>query len=246
MTDTVEGSTRQTIESRTATNEPLVERCANGSLAPTGRRLAFEIRADGLNAYGLADAESTAYWCALARVNNDAASLLILVTTEESKAIQIARDAAPPGTFDSSVFLAAYRKTHPLPTSFADLPDGDPSSNYASLASQMPAEPVIAVDTRTVPMPSMPPVEFTPGAKSPGSIRDVATAAPIPVGATVSKTMASGPDTPVIPADASHPQAQGILKAVAALRKELSGAHWALDYLEQLAHKSSPNKPAGS
>ncbi|MEP6491335.1 MAG: hypothetical protein ABJF01_01570 [bacterium] len=248
MTATAEvPATRQTIEPRTPTSEPLVEQCSNGSLAPTGRRLTFEVRSDGLNAYGLADAESTAYWCALARVNNDHASLSILVTTEESREIQIARDAAPPGTFDAAVFLAKYRTAHPLPTSFAPLPDGDPSSNYASTTSETTTQSgaetsasdstTAVVDAPAVPVPPMPPVQVTPAASSSASLPPIAPiAAANPVSQPPQATATPSPNA----VEAPHPQAQGILKAVTALRKDLSVAHWALDFLEQVAAAKKP------
>jgi hypothetical protein len=34
-----------------------------------------------------------------------------------------------------------------------------------------------------------------------------------------------------------HPETNGIVNAVAAIKRDLGVAHWALDYLEQLRHK---------
>ncbi len=122
---------RQTIEPRTATTEPLVERMTNGSFVPTGRRFSDAPRADGLNEYGLTDAENIAFADAHDRLSG------LPPQEHPTKAEGEAMLAAGINTASTetarAAFRAAYRSTHPLPTSFAELAASDPSSNYATV-----------------------------------------------------------------------------------------------------------------
>jgi hypothetical protein len=106
---------------RIPTSEPLVESDGQGGLFPAGRQFSDQPRTDDRNSYGLTDAENVAYTYAAARARGFPADPSMFVTIEEGTAV---RDAQPA---DHAAFIAEFRASHPLPTSFSAIPDGDPS-----------------------------------------------------------------------------------------------------------------------
>jgi hypothetical protein len=117
---------------RIATSEPLVESDGQGGLFPAGRQFSDVPRTDDRNSYGLTDAENVAYTYAAARVRGFPADPSMFVTIEEGIAV---RDAQPA---DHAAFIAEFRASHPLPTSFSAILDGDPS--HLPVAAAAPAE----------------------------------------------------------------------------------------------------------
>ena len=153
------------IEPRKPTSEPLVEISltddgADGPFVPTGRRFADGPRADGLNGYGLSDVENIAYQNACDRLRGLADQRFS--DPELSAAMTAAGLTAASPIEDRQLVIARYRREHGLPSAFHQLPAGDPSSNYESLAPR-PA-------TTSVPLADA--AQLTPAAPAPNAAAD--------------------------------------------------------------------------
>lgn len=125
---------------RFTTAEPLVETNANGNYIPAGRRLATEDRTDGLSHYGLTQPEEVAFEVAADRLRGTPAQNY--TDAEIDTAMAAAGMDSNTPVDQRNAFIAQYLLEHPAPTSFAPLPDGDPSSNYAAEPVEL-AQPVI-------------------------------------------------------------------------------------------------------
>lgn len=125
------------IEPRKPTSEPLVEIAltddgADGPFVPSGRRLTDAPRSDGLNGYGLNDSENTAYQNACDRLRGLAD--LRFSNPELSTAMAAAGVTTASPVEERELVIARYRREHGMPSAFHQLPAGDPSSNYESIA----------------------------------------------------------------------------------------------------------------